>query len=218
MKEDEIAGVAAGYLRKCHWDVYPEVTPYPGGARADIVGIQGDEVLILEAKRDVTFRLLAQTLAWDGMAHQLVVATLMPLRIADHIVVLDALGIGWIVVTPPAPNGPAFASVQVRPKSRQPKLAHAMRSRVLEEQKAHAPGNAGGSYFTERDRAHKAIADFVEGYSPGAHGAELKFVLRHLDIKPTPELVSDLRRGKVDRVQAKRSGRSWFLWPTEPVL
>lgn len=228
MKETDIAKAAADRLEQLGWDVYPEVVPFPGGARADLVAVRGGptggEVLIVEAKRAVTMRLLAQAVCWSGWANRVVVAALVPRDTASATVVLNALGLGWMPVSAAGPSGAHVVSTDLGPWQRAPR-AGIVRSRLVPEQKLHAPGNADGAYFTERDRAHKAIADFVKAWQiaavaghPVDPAPELKFTLRKLGIKPTPELVSDLRRGKVDRVQAKRSGRSWFLWPTAPVF
>jgi hypothetical protein len=70
MTEQEIAAIAVAELQRLGYETYEEVRFRSLGKIADIVGLRGPVILVLEAKRSMTLALLNQIMYWERYAHQ----------------------------------------------------------------------------------------------------------------------------------------------------
>jgi len=73
--ETEIATVASAWLAERGFDCYPEAQFRAYSARADIAGVQGKRLGIVEAKISGTIAVLDQAARWLGKAHFVWIAT-----------------------------------------------------------------------------------------------------------------------------------------------
>lgn len=79
MKKERIAETAVAkpvisFLEELQWDVYQEVLCGSGGARADIVALQGPLIWVVEVKTTLTFDVVDQAHNWLDHAHYVSIA------------------------------------------------------------------------------------------------------------------------------------------------
>ena len=73
--ETDVAKVVVAWLRNQHWDVHQEVAPGGGGSpRADIVGVQGRRLYVVEVKTAFSLAVVEQAMGWLRSAHYVSVA------------------------------------------------------------------------------------------------------------------------------------------------
>ncbi len=71
--EADVAGAVVAEMQRYGWTVYQEVQTGPGGARADIVGVdEGGRAMVVECKTSLSLALFDQLLAWQGWSHWIV--------------------------------------------------------------------------------------------------------------------------------------------------
>lgn len=66
-READLGPPVIAHLEEAGWDVYQEV-PFKGSI-ADVVGVLGKRICIVELKRGLGFDVLAQAMNWRGVAH-----------------------------------------------------------------------------------------------------------------------------------------------------
>jgi hypothetical protein len=72
VSEEEMARGVVTELQRQGWDVYQEVTGGRGERRADIVGVRGPAIMVVECKTSLSLRLLDQLMWWRGYANIIV--------------------------------------------------------------------------------------------------------------------------------------------------
>ncbi len=71
--EADLARVAVTELQRMGYETYEEVAPFGGGGhRADIVGVLGSVICIVEVKRSMSLRFLDQLLGWQSSANRII--------------------------------------------------------------------------------------------------------------------------------------------------
>jgi hypothetical protein len=70
--EEVMARSVVTELQRQGFDVYEEVSTGYGGRRADIVGVRGPAVMIVECKTSLSLKLLDQLVSWQGCANWIV--------------------------------------------------------------------------------------------------------------------------------------------------
>lgn len=82
MSETDIARPVVAWLRDKLWDVHQEVCIGGGGPRADIVGVQGRLLYVVEVKATLGLAVIEQAMGWRDHAHYVAVAVPRPRRVA----------------------------------------------------------------------------------------------------------------------------------------
>lgn len=177
MKETEIAGAVMDWLQAQGWDCYPEVCPYYGGARADIVGVRGGLVLICEVKTNMSLALLSQAIGWRGDAHFICIATPEKRRRGGHTRaenhLIQYFGLGHIEVAARAWRPENRVSERVEPRYRRPyqSMVKGLLDCLHPDMKRYAPGARAG-YSTPWKRTMDRAVKFIEKH-PGCTIREL---------------------------------------------
>lgn len=70
--EEEMARKVVAEMQRQDWTVYQEVTGKGISGRADIVGVRGPLVMVVECKTSLSLKLLDQLCAWRGEANYIV--------------------------------------------------------------------------------------------------------------------------------------------------
>lgn len=172
-REVDVARPIVSYLEAMQWDVYQEVTHAGIDRRADIVGIQGNLIWVVEAKQALTFDLIERAHAWRSEAHFISVAVPWSRRGRGGIVttLLRDLGIGLFAAT--TYGGPGGGADQIlAPRLRRRELSRygvdRLRAACTAERKTWGEaGNATQRYFTE----FRGTCDHIVAYLKKRGGA-----------------------------------------------
>ncbi len=168
-------------------DVYQEVDAWAG--RADLVGVCGKLVAVVELKVSLSWELLSEARRWRGVAHQVWAAVPWAKpsggrQMAER--VFEDYGIGVI----------SGGIERVRPAFNRRAETHHVTKHLREEQKTFAAaGSCGGRHWTEFKSTCQRLRDASDA------GARSR-------------LVSLIQRGVVEGVRAEREGRAVRLYPT----
>ena len=73
-KESDLYQPIKEYLEMGDWVVYSEVEEKRGYRRADIVATRGNQLMVVEMKTTLSFKLLEQAIAWKGSADYIYIA------------------------------------------------------------------------------------------------------------------------------------------------
>ncbi|MFE8701066.1 hypothetical protein ACFYKX_10715 [Cytobacillus sp. FJAT-54145] len=103
MKECQLFVPVKTFLEQAGYTVYSEVCPFGGGWRADVVGISGKIVTVVEMKKSLNFEVIHQALQWKPYAHHVYIAIPRGRKWIHPYVkkLLLQEGIGLIEVHPP---------------------------------------------------------------------------------------------------------------------
>jgi len=118
-RESDLGPPVVEWLREQGYDVYQEVEMHQGGPRADIVGVRGQVLFVVELKKSLSLDVIAQAAYWRRYAHFAAVA--VPARVGKmfgrRILVTDDQGrglagevlawkgLGLLEVLPPGHDG-----------------------------------------------------------------------------------------------------------------
>lgn len=70
--EAEMARIVVTELQRLGYETYEEVSLGRGGQRADIVGVLGPIIAVVECKMSLSLKLLDQLTEWQGRAHRII--------------------------------------------------------------------------------------------------------------------------------------------------
>lgn len=177
-KEADLAEVLVGHLKQDGWDVFEEVRPCQGGARADIVAVKGGVIRVIECKLAMSFSLLNQARHWVGRADEIYVAVprnrkhWKKRQVADLAIKMthETLGIGVIEVQ--VYTRPPQTFVDFKPPKEWPKVAPRFKKQwdpVLtpEVQEFAAKAGESGKFWTPFKGTCKQLLDLVLEHPEG---------------------------------------------------
>ena len=153
MPESDLFAPVKAWLEDRDFTVYSEVAYGYGSKRADVVGARGPLMAVVELKTSLSLALIGQCAEWTRNAHYVYAAVPDP-RLRDFgfgQTVLAQHGIGLLGIQP-------YGHVRriVPPKlhrSLHPRLHHALRSALCDQQQTGVPGgHAGGGFVTPYSR------------------------------------------------------------------
>jgi hypothetical protein len=153
MPETDLFASVKAWLEDRDFTVYSEVAYGYGSKRADVVGVRGPLMAVVELKMSLSLALIGQCAEWTRSAHYVYAAVPDP-RLRNFgfgQTVLAQNGIGLLGIHP-------YGHVRciVSPKlhrSLHPRLHHALRSALCDQQQTGVPGGrAGGGYVTPYSR------------------------------------------------------------------
>lgn len=211
MSEADLARAVVRQLEAWGFDVYQEVTL--GGPRADIVGVRGALVCVVEAKMSLSFDVMAQAEDWKREAHEVWIAVpRLKIRSFNRgrflaMKLCAQLGIGVFEVIGERAEVVHHAAINRFAKPQ--KLREALRP----EHKTFAAAGTSGPHWTRWKGSVQLIIEQVER-QPGLPLRELLRLVRHhwasdrsaascLTRQITGGIIKDLRlvqEGKVMRV------------------
>lgn len=188
MTEEELARLVVEWLSSAGWEVYQEVADDIRASHrrwvADIVAVRGSgssrKYWVVEVKRQVGIRVMAQAERWLRRANMVSIATLPGCKDEAFVKrVLDMLGIGWICVRG-YEGGVRWCSEALQPKERVGNGCQWFEGRLLEQQKTFcAAGVAGGGYYTDFKATVARLREYV-GKHPGCKlGQAMREVPNH---------------------------------------
>lgn len=190
-------------------DVYQEVDAWAG--RADLVGVAGKLIAVVELKVALSWELLSQARRWRGVAHQVWVAVphskmSSGRQMAER--VFEDYGIGVI----------SGGYERSRPAFNRRADTHHVTKWLREEHKTFAAaGSCGGRHWTEFKSTCERLREHVAAH-PGATMRECVAEVKHhyaSDAGARSRLVSLIRRGVVAGIRVERDGRALRLYPAE---
>lgn len=150
-------------LQRLGYETYEEVALGYGSKRADVVGVRGPVVAIVECKTAMSLRLLDQLCEWDGYAHYLIGAVPYYRRGRAVFRLLHAIGAGLWSVGQYSDSGLDVRediAPQLRRRADTRRLLRSLNPAQRSGQMAQA-GTNGGGYWTPFAGTCRAIADTV---------------------------------------------------------
>lgn len=227
--EQEMGPPVAAWLRDRGFDVYQEVRPHQGGARADLVGLAERKpriVAVVELKKSFSIDVLHQAHSWREHAHLVYVAVPAitgrgggwSLRRFCHRVAAD-YGIGVLELKPPDRWARDAALEERVPAQLRRRVDDTLSSFLRPEHKTFAAaGTNGGGYWTPfRDTATRLAAIVI---NHGAPGIPLKQALKELgkhhyanDASARACLSTLARQGVIDGIETAYVGKQLLLRP-----
>ncbi len=210
--EAQIAERAITELQRQGYETYQEVSTGYGGRRADIVGVRGPIIAVVECKASMSLQLLDQLCAWRGFAHYIIgaIPSGRHARCVEHFARDHGFGL-WKI---------AFDEIAERPSPRLHRQAgtHWIRKALRPEQRTGEfakAGTRGGGYWTPFRSTCRELASVV-ALRPGIELREaLKVVNHHYAsgksaMSALPGLI---RKGVVEGVRVDDSERHLRLFP-----
>lgn len=204
-KESELGPPVVAWLTGEGFDVYQEVDV---DSIADIVGVCGPQVAVVELKLSLSFELLHQAVSWRWCAHQIWVGVPHAKRSDGRQMALDCfarMGIGVIQVEPRPHGPPVVANVAPPAFNRNAGGREHLRRALREENRTVAFAGARASERTWT--AFKLTCERVRQYLAEHDGAPIGDVVRDVehhyasDAGARARLVELIRRGVVPGVR-----------------
>lgn len=209
MKETELAKIVQRWLIDSGWDVYPEAQMAYGRGRADLAAQKDGQLIIAEAKTNMSMRLLEQGDRWVRTKAVSQVYLAVPERKMSRFIV-DVCrwrGFGLLLVHRPK----ASVRVMVKPADQKPspkKLATMIDS-LHPDMKRYQPGTVTG-FSTPYNRTMNRVETFVID-NPGAFVTEVVDSIEHHYASrksACQSMVKAIRAFEQGRLKAvKRNGR-----------
>jgi hypothetical protein len=220
--ETELGPPVVEWLTREGFEVYQEVDV---GPIADVVGVRGPLVVVVELKLTLSFDLLAQARGWRWCAHQVWAAVPLAKRTDGRRMAIDCfeqMGVGVLEVDRRHDGEAYVARAIVRPTfirlaGGRKYIAPALREENRTLAKAGSP--AGARDWSEFKQTCRAVRELVRA-KPGATIREVVAGLDHhhyaTDAGARASLVERIGRGVVEGVQIRRDGAGpWRLYPTD---
>lgn len=209
--EAELGPPVVAWLAEQGFDVYQEVD---AGRIADIVGVCGPLVAVVELKLSLSFELLYQATSWRWCAHQIWVGVPAAKRSDGRRMALDCFaqnGIG-VVEVERRPDGSAVAQNSAPPAFR--RLAGGpeyLRGALREENRtaAFAGARASDRTWTQFKVTCNRVRDYLAQHDGAPIGDVVRDVEHHYasDAGARSRLVTLIRRGVVPGVRCDGHGR-----------
>lgn len=217
--ETAVAKPIVSYLADLQWDVYQEIAL---GSRADIVGLQGRLIWVVEVKTTLTLDVIEQAQNWLDHAHYVSIA--VPWSRSHRTMaqrVCKWLGIGMFEVERYSGfNSSELQKVRVAvpPKLGRsriiPTFAERLRARCLPECKTYAEaGNADSRYYSPYRATCKAVADYLTTHGPSPVRDVVKGIDHHYanDASARGAIPTWAAKGKIPGVELDWSVRPALL-------
>lgn len=224
IKETDLFPPVKEWLESQEFTVYSEVMEKSSHSRADVVGIRGPLLVVVELKTTLSLDLIEQAVNWIGKAHYIWVATPQtksPQRMAERI--LRHYGIGQVDVEyalvsyQPMKYGWVAREGYIRPKLHR-RITNELRDAITEEHKDGLPGgHQGGGYVTNYSQTIGRVKRHLQHLrkSTRAHQtpggwATVKEILDHVEthyMQPRQGLYKALTTLETDWCESRRVGR-----------
>jgi hypothetical protein len=218
--EVALARPVLAWLSASGWDLYQEVQVETGGSRADIVGVRGPHLCVVEVKASLCLDLLAQAYEWvrRGLTNFVYAAAPAPRLMRDRWtpgrrmanMILAEHGIGLVEVRSDR------VEETVHPAMFRRRSSESLRRALREEHKTAAPaGSRLGGHWTPFRATCESLRRLVED-RPGITMREAVLEMKQHHYASTSSAVSSLthwiENGKVPGLELREDGRSRRLF------
>lgn len=218
MKETELFPSVKQWLEERDYDVYAEVTSITTGGRADVVGVSGPAVAVVEMKNSLTLEVVAQALRWTYYANYIFIAVRASGKRRINRYVRDLLhreGVGLLeIVFPDKPSifrGPYV--FQAAPARFHRRIDDHIREELTQKHKELPGGHHGGGYVTTYSKTIDRVKDFLR-YQAYGDWATLDDILNYCEThwsSPRSSLAHALRNFESDWCETKKENRKiWY--------
>ena len=224
IKETDLAKPIIDYLESFHYDVYQEVSC--GSGVADILGVMGKKIWIVELKKSLSIQLLEQAIKRLKWAHYVSICIPKPLSKSsiDSLLVneiLDNHGIGVLFVKTLDVSPPVFSIIV----NRSPKLNRHVPERHLRDLlksldprlKNNKAGCVAGERWTPFKGFCEEVTDLVRIH-PGITPIEMAKIIKSKFYSTSKSAahaaVYYARMGLVDGVEVRNEERRLHLYPS----
>mgnify|MGYP001281113076 CR=1 FL=1 len=211
MKETDLFQPIKEWLEERDYEVYTEVISTKAGGRADVVGVSGPAVAVVEMKNSLTLEVVAQAIRWKLYSNYIYIAVpCNPKRRVSNYVcnLLIREGIGLLEVS--LSNQGRKANILVSSKCRYyRRVDDHIRNSLTPKHQLLPGGHAGGGYITTYSKTIDRVKDFLQY---GTHGewTTLDEILNHCEThwaSPKPSLAQSIRKFEMDWCETKKEGR-----------
>jgi hypothetical protein len=196
VKETRVAEKVIGWLEAQHWEIYQEVKVRSYGGVADIVAVQNGLVWVIECKRSLTLKVLAQARLWRVHFRSIAVPALRKPgyeRQTAYDIAKNYLKVGVITVDY---LSQAYSINQVVPPPlmrEYHQFAKQFQSLLTEEHKTFAKaGQAKGGYWTPYKSTIQACKKFIKD-NPGCTMKEMIDYLGRMHYASDKSAIGTLR-------------------------
>lgn len=210
--EELLARAVVSELQRQGFETYEEVSMGQGAHRADIVGVRGPVVAVVECKAKMSLKFLDQLLRWRGGAHLIIGAHgwSRSAESAKRLCQLQGFGL-WSVL------GDEI-SVYVEPQLHRRAGAASLRKRLRAEHQSAEYAKAGtmGGYWTPFRQTASELLRLVKE-KPGITLKDAMGEMKHhyannrSACSSIPALIT---RGVVVGIRMERDGKSIALYPS----
>ncbi len=217
--EAELGPPVLAWFAQRGYDLYQEVVLGSGGgaASADIVGVKGALLAVVELKRAFTFDVIAQAVERRWYAHHVYVAVPAAKpsdgrRLAERVCAYHGIGVLYVPGEHDAWRG---VDLKVAPAVNRRAEAARLRAMLHERQKTFAAAGTQGSRWT----GFKATVEKVQRGVAASPGITLKALVDSFDHhyandkSARQHLAGWIDAGKIDGVRMEREGRTLKLYP-----
>lgn len=205
--EAELAEHVKRWLTLDGWEVYCEVAPWgAGGARADLVGVRGPLVCVVETKLTLGFALLEQCERWRGYAHQVWAAVPVARHTHFQRTLFERSGVGILHV--------AYDVSEIARPAFQRRIDGGLRKSLHESQRRSTPGTHRGGYSTPFSRTCTALLTVLRSEGKRLPVKEAIARISHHYSSTAcarASLVDCAERGVVPGVRVVREGRAVYF-------
>lgn len=219
LKETELAKKIIEHLTLNKWDVYQEVQPQNGGGIADIVGVCGRLVWVVECKTTLSLALLEQAMMWRGDANYISIAVPESKRHSRGEsaakVFLSKLGIGMFRVA----SYYKSPSQVVAPKLQRKRSDRIIKCLTDHHKTFAEAGNADGKRWTPFKNTCHELRRFITDHPGACLKDAMDNIKHHYSSDSTARAsVSQLLRERpelIPGVRIDRDGKFLRLYPCE---
>lgn len=207
--EAQLVERAAEWLRADGWDVHFEVAPWgAGAARADLVGVRGPLLAVVECKLSLSLAVLEQCQTWTRFAHLVWAAVPRGKRNGFALQVADWMGTGIMSL---GEEGWARSVLQL-PRLRRGIDAKLKRA-LNEDQKRTVPGTNSGYSTPFRETCTRLLVAVRDAGGRLAVKAAMADLRHHYSSAACARasLIERTERGVVPGLSIERSGRDVFF-------
>ena len=216
--EADVARVVLTKLQRQGFETYQEVSTGYGSMRADIVGVRGALVAVVETKVGFSLRLCEQLLRWLGSAHLVIGAVRHGGRghVARRWLRHEGIGL-WTCGT----GSDGSVVEDVSPRLWRRAGTGSIRHALCEEQRTGefaAAGTSGGGYWTPFRNTTRALTEVVTREPGITLRAALQQVQHHYasDKSAIGSIPGLIRKGVIAGVRLDDTGRQLRLYPVSP--
>ncbi|MNV32759.1 hypothetical protein D3C71_1241050 [compost metagenome] len=219
LQETDMFPFVKSWLEDNGYTVYTEVVSTLAGGRADVVGVAGPAVAIVEMKKTMTLELLSQALRWKLFSNYvyIAVACTAKRRVSHHVArLLNKEGIGLLEICFPDKssqfNSKPYIVATARAKFNRRIDDHIRKSLTHMHQELPG-GHAGGGYITTYRKTIRNVQDYLQCMAKD-EWASLDDILNYCEThwsSPKPSLSHALRTYELDWCESKKIGRKTFF-------
>lgn len=226
MKETDLFLPVKEWLEENGYEVYTEVESRKAGGRADIVGVSGPAVSVVEMKKTLSLELIEQALRWKPYANYIYIA--LPYSKNRKVFgskVLEFAGIGILQLKEYSgifEDRPFFDVLPSLRAKFNRRIDDHIRQSLVPRHKELPGGHAGGGYVTSYSSMMERVRDYLESYTvqvTKGGWATIQEIIDNVDTYyavPKASLANALLHYEMDWCEVKIENRKRHFRSKEP--